>query len=222
MGVRCHIPNRLRGGQILPWISLGPQSGDWYISWVTALTNHTGEDDAALVRAALDSPESFGAIVTKYEAPLSRYLMRLGCHTNEDKDDVLQDVFLKIYVNLNEYDERLTFSSWVYRIAHNEAVSHFRKKSVRPEIEMGEDESLLENMVDDTDHIAAYDRTLSARALQDALSRIEERYRTVLVLHYLEHKQYDEISDILRIPIGTVGTLIRRGKLTLKNMLRKH
>lgn len=198
---------------------LGSHSGDWYISWVTLGTNLKGEDDAALVRSALLGPELFGAIVTKYEAPLSRYLLRLGCSLNEDREDVLQEVFLKIYVNLNEYDERLTFSSWMYRIAHNEIVSHFRKKSARPEIEIPEDLSLLESIADDTDHIADYDRKLLARALRDALNRMEERYRTVLVLHYFEHKQYDEISDILQIPIGTVGTLVRRGKQTLQSML---
>ena len=181
-----------------------------------------GEDDAALVRAALRTPELFKAIVTKYEAQLSRYLLRLGCRGNEDREDLLQEVFLKIYVNLNQYDERLTFSSWVYRIAHNEAVSHFRKKSARPEIEIPEDMSILDTLVDDTVHIAAYDRTLLGRALRDALNRMEERYRTVLMLHYFEHKQYDEISDILQIPIGTVGTLVRRGKQTLQSMLPRH
>ena len=59
--------------------------------------------------------------------------MRLGIRNAEDREDTLQDIFIKIYKNLNGFDTNLSFSSWVYRIAHNEAISAYRKKNVRPE-----------------------------------------------------------------------------------------
>lgn len=89
--------------------------------------------DEEMIQMALRDKAFFGHIVMRYEQRLSRYIMRLGVRTKEDREDVLQDIFIKIYKNLNGFDTSLSFSSWVYRIAHNEAISAYRKKNVRPE-----------------------------------------------------------------------------------------
>jgi len=115
----------------------------------------------------------------------------------------------------------LSFSSWVYRIAHNEAISWYRKHNVRPEGHMianGEEVLSFISNTEDTPDIT-FDRTINAEVLNRALSRIDEKYCEVLTLRYFEHKEYEEISDILKIPIGSVGTLIHRGKKQLYNAL---
>ncbi len=180
--------------------------------------------DEALVAVVLKTPNAFGEVVERYEAKLSRYIERLGVRVPDDKLDVLQEIFIKAYKNLNSFDGSFKFSSWIYRIAHNEAISWYRKQSVRPEghlVADGEDIMLLiKDGMEGAE--VSFDKEINAHELERALKKIDEKYREVLVLRYFEHKEYEEISDILRIPIGSVGTLISRGKKQLLNEINEN
>ena len=147
-------------------------------------------------------------------------LKKSAIRNSNDADDLLQDIFLKVYINLNDYDADLPFSSWLYRIAHNETVSFFRKKNVRPvSIASEEANRLFENISDGIDFTESVNAKINADLLRKALLELEKQYRDVLILKFLEEKSYNEIADILTIPIGTVGTLISRGKKQLKDIL---
>jgi RNA polymerase sigma-70 factor (ECF subfamily) len=177
--------------------------------------------DEEVVVMTLREQSSFGFIVERYESKLRRYVNRLGVRNAEDQLDVLQDIFIKVYKNLNSFDTSLSFSSWIYRIAHNEAISWYRKHNVRPEghlIANGEEVLGFISNTEDTPDII-FDRTINAKNLNLALNKIDKKYCEVLILRYFEHKEYEEISDILKIPIGSVGTLIHRGKKQLFNAL---
>lgn len=180
--------------------------------------------DSEIVARARVTPDAFALLVVRYEAKLNRYIKRLGIHRPEDREDVLQEIFIKVYRNLNSYDADLSFSSWIYRIAHNEAVSFYRKLSVRPE----------GHQIDDGDELFAwlpatevpsverlFDESVSSAVLSNALAILEPKYRDPIILRYFEYCEYDEISDILKIPIGSVGTLIHRGKKRLKDLIVK-
>lgn len=181
---------------------------------------HVMTDEEA-VAAALKLPALFGHIVERYEAPLARYVSRLGVRNKEDREDLLQDIFIKVYRNLNQFDTSLSFSSWIYRIAHNEAVSWYRKRSVRPEGHLVDETEgvfeLLPTALPDSEVL--FDRQISADELWRAIDTLDEKYRTPLILRFFEHKEYEEISDILKIPVGSVGTLIHRGKKLLKEQI---
>jgi RNA polymerase sigma-70 factor (ECF subfamily) len=184
------------------------------------MENKTETTDQELVRAALSDRHAFSRIVEKYEQPIRRYVKRLGCKDESDADDVLQEIFIKVFVNLNDYDPYLKFSSWLYRIAHNETISFFRKKNVRPTVLNTMDaEEIFENLIDETDSAELGKERYDAKIVQETLSSITRKYKEVLVLRYLEEKSYTEISDILKIPEGTVATLINRGKKELKEAL---
>jgi RNA polymerase sigma-70 factor (ECF subfamily) len=174
--------------------------------------------DQELVLATLSDKHAFSEIVLRYEAPIRRYIKRLGCDEN-DLDDVLQEVFIKVFINLNDYDHDLKFSSWLYRIAHNETVSHFRKKSVRPSVlnlSTDDTEDFFAQLADSEDYVELANKRDDARLLQDIFLTFDSRYRDVLILRFLEEKSYTEISDILKVPEGTVATLISRGKKELR------
>jgi RNA polymerase sigma-70 factor (ECF subfamily) len=177
--------------------------------------------DEEIVAIAVRESSFFGHIIDRYEAPLQRYVRRLGVKVTEDQEDVLQEIFIKVYRNLNSFDSSLKFSSWIYRIAHNEAISWFRKTNVRPEghliAEGDEVLGLIKTSEDDAEQL--FDETVNAEALKAGLAEIDEKYRVVLILRYFEHKEYEEISDILKIPIGSVGTLLHRGKRQLKQVI---
>ncbi len=177
--------------------------------------------DAEIIEKTLDDQVFFGHIVMRYEEKLSRYMQRLGVRSREDRQDVLQEVFIKVYRNLHAFDATFSFSSWVYRIAHNEAISLYRKKNVRPEghlIDEGDDRVFRE-MASGDGAEELYDKELNAQRVQEALEQLEEKYRDVLILRFFEHMEYEEISDVLKIPIGSVGTLIHRGKQRLRKIL---
>jgi RNA polymerase sigma-70 factor (ECF subfamily) len=178
--------------------------------------------DQDLVTKTIKNKQAFAAIVHRYEAPLLRYISRLGCKDVEAAQDLLQEIFVKTFVHLNDYDHSLQFSSWIYRIAHNEIVSYFRKEKSRPSVlKRSEDSFLFENIADDvglTDHNSLRHSVLE---IQSAVSRLEPKYRDIIVLKFFEEKSYEEISDILQIPQGTVATLINRAKKKIKIYLEK-
>ncbi len=179
--------------------------------------------DAEVVKMTLKNPDQYGLLVERYEAKLQRYILRLGVRVLDDQLDVLQEIFIKAYRNLNSFDTSLSFSSWIYRIAHNEAISFYRKKNVRPEGHLVGDGdevlSFISSSLDTAD--VKFDQGINAEEVNKALGMIDEKYREPLVLRFFEHKEYDEISDILQIPIGSVGTLIHRGKKQLATVLNK-
>jgi RNA polymerase sigma-70 factor (ECF subfamily) len=183
--------------------------------------DHQSMSDEEIVSMALRDKAFFAHIVLRYEDKLSSYIRRLGIINAEDRQDTLQDIFIKVYKNLNGFDTSLSFSSWVYRIAHNEAISAYRKKHVRPEghlIDAG-DERVAREMTKEVDAELQFDQQVNAKEVYRALEHVDARYRSVLILRFFEHKEYEEISDILKIPAGTVGTLIHRGKKQLKSKI---
>jgi len=179
--------------------------------------------DEEVVLETLKNPNQYGILMERYEAKLKRYITRLGVRNSEDQLDVLQDIFIKAYRNLNGFDTSLSFSSWMYRIAHNEAISWYRKKNVRPEGHLvGDGEEVLEFLSSkEQGPEVVFDHVVNAAEVNRALALIDEKYREPIILRFFEHKEYDEISDILEIPIGSVGTLLHRGKKQLASVLNK-
>lgn len=184
------------------------------------MENHSSFDDRTLVSAALRDRNAFALIVRRFEPPLSRYVRRLLGRSGQSTEDVLQDVFIKAYVNLNDYDRSRPFSPWLYKIAYNEAMSFLRKRRTEPYAISGDEGMrMLQEILEDADAPAAVDQSRMETWIHDALAGLDRRYRDVLVLRFLEEKSYDEISEILEIPMGTVATLINRGKKRLKRNL---
>jgi len=194
------------------------------VDWFTESEESPTITDQALVARAIQDKQAFAAIIRRYENPLLRYINRLGCKDSFMAQDLLQEIFIKIYIHLNDYDPCFPFSSWIYRIAHNEIVSFFRKEK-RRSIVLSHNElvSLSQQIDDDNDDLALDNRMYSDADIQIALDRLDQKYKDVLLLRFFEEKSYEEISDILLIPQGTVATLINRAKKKIKaSLLQKH
>ena len=184
-----------------------------------------GDDasDEEIVRRTLKDKEAFALIIERFEAKLLRYLERLGVGILEDREDVLQNAFIKAYKNINSFDPTLAFSSWMYRIVHNEAMSFFRAKHARPQVTLSEEsEALITELKDDTaDSSLVAEARLSHEELAKAFANLPPNYRDVLTLRFFEDRSYTEMSDILQIPVGTVSTLLYRAKHALHKSLPK-
>src|SRR3989344_8547295 len=150
--------------------------------------------DEEVVRLSLVDKEQVATLIARYEAKLLRYLERLGVGSSDDRKDVLQNSFIKAYRNLNNFDPALSFSTWMYRITHNEAISFFRYKHSRPVVVLDEDNDSLLALVRDesADTAAVAEANLSAAEVASALQKLPVRYRDVLTLRYFEDRSYEE------------------------------
>lgn len=183
--------------------------------------------DEQLVQLSLKDQDSFYYLIERYEPKILRYIKRITNISPEESEDLLQEIFIKVYRNLNRFNRKLKFSSWVYRIAHNEIINQYRKKkSYSATID-----SFAEN--DDTDYLAGfigealdidndYISRENAEKVRAALAKLPDKYREVLILRYFEDQSYREISDILRKPAGTVATLINRAKSKFRKIAQQH
>ncbi len=184
------------------------------------MTPETAKTDAEIVLLSLKQKEYFADLMERYEAKLLRYINRLGVSRTEDREDILQEIFIKVYRNLHAFDQKLSFSSWIYRIAHNETMSWFRKRRVRPEHTLVDDGDAVLNMISSderTDDVHQHRETEDV--VRRALDALPEKYRTALLLRFFEEKSYEEIADIIEVPVGTVATLVHRGKQQLRTLL---
>lgn len=162
----------------------------------------------------------FVVLVQRYEEKLDRYIRRLGITSKQDREDVLQNIFVKTYKNIQGFDTSLSFSAWVYRIAHNESMSFFRAKKVRPEGHLIDDgEQVLLTILDENDFTKDLDKRINGKRIAKCVQKLDEIYRDIIILRYFEDRDYREISDILKIPEGTVATLLYRAKKKLRILL---
>lgn len=179
--------------------------------------------DNELIKKISEDSNFFWYIVDRYENKLMRYIMRTTDLCYEDAENILQEVFIKVYKNLNEFDNSFPFSSWIYRITHNYIIDYFRKTSKIEKLQL-DDESyslIIENIRSDKEPTSELDNKELKNILNKALFNIKREYREVFILKFLDEKSYEEISDILKIPNWTVGTLINRAKSQLREELDK-
>ena len=182
--------------------------------------------DEQLAIASLKDKNKFAQLVQRYEQKLSRYIRRLTNLNTQCVEDVLQEAFIKIYKNLNNFDPTLSFSSWAYRITHNEALNYIRKhknKEIAPlETDDKDTVSLIDLLESDTNIEAEVAQKEIAEKIRLVIKKLPKKYRDVIILYYLEQKDYLEISDILKKPMGTIATLLNRAKSKFKTLALKH
>ncbi len=172
--------------------------------------------DQDLVRASLENADAFSGIVKRYWDRLFRYVRRISFSSDEDIEDILQETFIKVYKNLNAFDDDLAFSTWIYHICRNTVIDAIRKKSSRPKtvgLDTEDFAHLFQDPLNIPKSIDAKEQLKKITAIIEALPLI---YREVLILKFLEEKSYEEIMDIVEKPKGTVASLINRGRKLLK------
>ena len=163
--------------------------------------------------------EQYAKIIERYQGKLFAYLYRL-IGNRDEAEDLLQDVFIKAYKNLRSYDSSRKFSSWIYRIAHYEAVNFIKRKSLKRFVsweDISSTKDKLESSSNEESADGAWIRKESIKEVDDAINKLPIKYKQVLLLRYFSDKSYDEIGEILGKPVNTVGTLINRAKKKLSD-----
>jgi RNA polymerase sigma-70 factor (ECF subfamily) len=166
---------------------------------------------------------AFDELVRRYKQPLANFIFRF-LSDYDDSLDIVQDTFIRVYQNKENYKTIAKFSTWLYTIASNLAKTHLRRrkrfKLFSSNIFKSKDEE-FEVEYPDTDPTPEEntERNLRAELVQEALSKLSEHYREVVVLRDIMELSYEEISKITRLPEGTVKSRINRGRLILKGYL---
>ncbi|HWU24746.1 MAG TPA: sigma-70 family RNA polymerase sigma factor [Candidatus Paceibacterota bacterium] len=170
------------------------------------------EELAALVQQG--DVERFGMLMSRYEPKLMRYGSRFLAQ-KDDISEIVQDVFIKTYQDIQSFDASQRFSPWIYRIAHNSFVNELRRKSRSP-IRLPDFDLLLSHSPATESTDTESERESLKRMVETGLESISPKYREVLVLYFMEELSYKEIADVLRVPVSTVGVRLTRAKAALK------
>jgi len=159
--------------------------------------------------------DAFYCIVEKYEQKLLKYILRITNVSYEDAENILQEVFIKAYTKINSYNSDYSFSSWIYRIAHNHTIDYYKKNSKKETVNLEWDDDNINflNLFESDDNIEknVFSKELNEK-IWEIINSLDIKYKEILILKFLEEKNYKEISDILKIPEWTVATLINRWK----------
>jgi len=175
----------------------------------------TDEEIARQVQSS--NAEAFGVLVGRYEQKMKRYARKFLLASEED--DLVQEVFIKAYVNIQSFDVARKFSSWLYRIAHNEFINALRKRGRMPVTAFFDFDAVFPHPVARETADGALNRAELKQMVEKGLENLNPRYREPLVLYYFEEMDYKNIADVLHIPVSTVGVRLRRARAILKQFV---
>ena len=184
-----------------------------------ALLDVSVVDDAQLIGRTLSGePAAFGELVLRYQDRLYNSLVRL-VGSAEDARDVAQDAFVTAFVKLDTFRGSSAFYTWLYRIAFNLAMSHTRRRRPTRSLEEAKAEFGREPVDDQPTPEANLACRERATLVRDALAKLGAEHRQVIVLREIEGCKYEEIAEILELPIGTVRSRLFRARLELRDRL---
>jgi RNA polymerase sigma-70 factor, ECF subfamily len=179
-------------------------------------------DDTELIRATLaGQPAAFGQLVVRYQDRLYNALFRvLG--SAEDARDVVQDAFVQAFLKLESFRGSAAFYTWLYRIAFNLGMSRARRERPTGSLDFTKDACGTEPVDGQPTPEVILVQQERARLVHAALAELNAEHREVIVLRELEGCRYDQIAEILDLPVGTVRSRLFRARLELRDRLAPH
>lgn len=183
-------------------------------------------DDLSLVRACrAGQTEAYGELVRRHQARLYPTVLRL-LGSPEDAQDALQDAFIRGFEKLDQYQGDSSFHTWIYRIAVNMALSRLRARRSRSALRLWgsrRDDSPPLDVADESpesDPTLSIDRAEREAQVAAALDTLGGDQRAVVVLKDFDGRRYEEIAEILKIPVGTVRSRLHRARAQLRTRLQ--
>jgi len=171
-------------------------------------------DEELIEKIRSNDHNLYAVIIDRYKNKLLRYAINI-VHDDDKASHIVQDSFIKAYINLKGFNTNKSFSSWIYRIVHNESINIIKKYhkevSILDDFDFGSDENIEED----------FEKKEIVIKIEKCLKEIPLLYSEPLSLYYMDDKSYQEISDILRIPMGTVAVRINRAKKIMKKICQK-
>ncbi|MEX0856404.1 MAG: sigma-70 family RNA polymerase sigma factor [Gemmatimonadota bacterium] len=185
-------------------------------------------DDRALVVQACDGRDrAFEELLRRYERPVFTLVLRM-VRDRELAEDLAQEAFIKAFQAIRSYDPAYKFSSWIFKIANNLTIDHLRRRRIdtvsidgSPHASSagGErDTRIVLRSTEETPEAFVENRELGGQ-IEDAIARLRPEYRTAVLLRHVEGYSYEEVAEIMEVPLGTAKTYIHRGRTELRTQL---
>ncbi len=184
-------------------------------------------DQEIVVLARQGRETAFRELIGRYQRPVFSLIYRL-VRDREKSEDLAQETFIKVLNALDRYDPSYKFSSWIFKIAHNTSLDHLRKKEPdmlsldgSPHAETAseiEASTVTAVSSEESPEEYASSRELGGH-LEQAIAKLRPEYRTAVILCHVEGRPYEEIAEIMEVPLGTVKTYIHRARNELKGYL---
>ncbi len=160
----------------------------------------------------------------KYHDAIFNFIYKM-VHEREQVEDLTQEAFIKAFSSLSKFNDEYAFSTWLYKIATNNSIDYIRKKklqaySINKPIDAKDSEYAFE--LPDEEYEADQELISGQRAalLREAIAQLPDKYKRVIELRHVQEKSYEEIADMLKLPIGTVKAHIFRARELLYRQLR--
>ncbi len=195
---------------------------------MTFPANLSTATDQEVVEQARDGRESaYRELIRRYQRPVFSLIYRM-VRDRELAEDLSQETFVKVLNAIDRYRPEFKFSSWVFKIANNAAIDHLRRKELDTlSLDGGPDATTAERVEATALQIGDSSESpldeLEARelgsAIERAIGKLRPEYQTCIILRHVEGRPYDEIADILELPLGTVKTYIHRARAELRELL---
>jgi len=182
------------------------------------------EDDVLVQQAIGGKEQAYSQIVEKYERALYYHILKM-VRNKEVVEDLVQEAFVKAFDNLNSYNTNYAFSTWLYRIATNHTIDYLRKKklktlSINESVKTREGEMKMELPDEDFQTDRQVMHKQRKKIIEEAIENLPSKYRKVIQMRHMEEKSYQEIADILDLPLGTVKAHIFRARELLYKALK--
>jgi len=187
------------------------------------------QSDHALIEATKNGDEAaFAQIVGRYKSPITNYLYRF-LNDYEEAVDLSQETFVRVYFAIDRYHTEYAFSTYIYRIATNLAISELRKRKRRTILSLtglfqSEDDEQTEFQPPDNRNRPDEDLVEDerSRVIAKAIVTLPPKYRVPIILRDIEGKSYDEVAEILDLGLGTTKSRISRARGLLKEKLKHY
>lgn len=181
--------------------------------------------DQDLVQRSIKGEESaFNELVNRYKRGVYTVIIRM-VRNPDTANDLSQETFIKLYTSLSSYNPKYKFSSWLFKIANNLTIDYLRKNrpsllSLDDTIETGKDTVSIQVPSLGEDPLERVESLDLGEKIKEAIMDLPLDYRRVIVLRHVEEMTYEEIVDVTDLPLGTVKTLLFRGRCLLRKRLR--
>jgi len=185
------------------------------------------EDRELATLAARGREPAFRELLTRYERPVFSLIYRM-VRDRTLAEDLAQEAFIRAFNAIGSYKTSYKFSNWILKIANNHTIDHLRKRKLdtvsidgSPHATTAEEVSQTRVVIESREenpHEYVEHRELGGQ-IEDAIGELREEYRTVIVLRHVEGYAYDEIAEIMDLPLGTVKTYLHRARGELRKSL---
>jgi RNA polymerase sigma factor (sigma-70 family) len=182
-------------------------------------------EDSNLIQQALGgSDRAYKKLMSKYHDPIFNFIYKM-VHDRQQVEDLTQEAFIKAFASLKNFNDEYAFSTWLYKIATNNSIDFIRKRklqmySIDKPIESKDSDYTFELPDDSYEADKELISDQKTRLLNAAIAKLPEKYRKVIRLRHVEEKSYEEIADVLNLPIGTVKAHIFRAREVLYRALK--